>query len=358
MSRHPAGTETWIPRDGDAILTKEDFIFYVIGYLHRPESVFSYIKYVPKKLAKEFNIKWLPYEWKMIETELVRPAKLYSPDNYEEIVNAFRKTYPDYVFDDSKLRKALIAIPKTSIKKVFEPSTSLTRLLKKKKDELDELERSAVELIGLLSDYSKLPLESFGIHGSISLGIQNPESDIDIAVYGARNFRKVIYNLNELTSKNDDFSRLEETIFDVMRRNRFMWKGRRAVVNATRTYEEMTERFGDLNYIATDRHLSFISRVTEDEESVFRPAVYGISGYRPLDANSEIDRRMEPSQVVSMIGELRGIASKGEEIKVSGSLEKVENAKMGRLSHFRVVVGSAERKPQDEFITVTSRRQS
>lgn len=143
-----------------------------------------------------------------------------------------------------------------------------------------------------------------------------------------------------------------------MRRNRFTWKGKRVVLNAIRTYEEITEHFGDLNYINSERHLSFICKVTEDRESLFRPAIYGVSGYRPLDPQSHVEADMRPSQVVSMIGELRGIAFKGDEIKVSGSLEKAEDARTGKLCFYRVVVGSGAIKPQDEFISIVSHPQS
>lgn len=340
-------------------MTKEGFVFYVIGYLHPPERVVSYVKYVPQRLAKEFKVKWLPYEWKLGDTELMRPAKLYSPENYDHMIRAFRENHPGYVVEDAKLKKALLTVPKSSIRKVFEPSTSLTRLIEKgSKGHLDELENAAVELTELLSQYTKVPLNRFGIHGSISLGMHNSQSDIDIAVYGAGNFREVLWTMNELTEKGSEFSLLEESIFDTLRRNRFIWNGRRIVVNAIRMFEEIRENFGDLNYTAVERHLSFTCEVTDDWESVFRPAIFGIAKYEPLDPQSRVEENNEPSQAVSMIGELRGIASRGDRIKVSGSLEKVEDATTGKLHHYRVVVGSAEQKPQDEFISVVSHPKS
>jgi len=43
--------------------------------------------------------------------------------------------------------------------------------------------------------------------------------------------------------------------------------------------------------------------------------------------------------VVSMIGCYRNIAKKGNKIKVSGTLERVENLKTGKIFH-QVVVGT------------------
>jgi predicted nucleotidyltransferase len=346
----------WVPRDGDAILTKEGFVFYTFGYLHSPDRVTSYLKYVPKELAKEFSLEWLPYEWNLATVTLVRPVKLYSPANYEHIIKVLMSSRPEYVVDDPNLNKKLLGVPRKSVGAVFQPSLSLTRLLgKEKTGQLDQLESAAVKLIKSLSRQTGIPLKSFGVHGSISLGMHNPRSDIDISVYGADNFTMVLRHLNALSNKGAEFKFLEETVFDTLRRNRFIWDNKRVVVNATRSYEELREKFGDFTYVATGRHVSFMCEVTDARESVFRPAIYKVSQYEPLDRQSNVEDCMIPCEAVSMIGEFRGIASKGDKIKVSGSLEKVTVTETGELDHYRAVVGSGQQKPQDEFISVGSR---
>jgi len=346
----------WVPRDGDAILTREGFVFYTFGYLHPPDRVISYLKYIPRELAGEFSLEWLPYEWNLGTMTLVRPVKLYSPANYEHIIKVLSSNHPEYVVDDPNLNKKLLAVPKKLIRTISEPSLSLAGLLDNEKTRhLDLLEVAAVKLIRLLSMQTGVPLGSFGVHGSISLGMHNPQSDIDISIYGADNFTTVIGHLDALSKRGNEFSILEESVFDALRRNRFVWDSKRVVVNATRSYDELRERYGDLTYQATGRHLSFVSKVTDATESVFRPAIYAISQYEPLDWQSRIEEDMTPSEAVSMIGEFRGIASKGDRIKVSGSLEKVTITKTGELDHYRVVVGSGQQKPQDEFISIDSR---
>jgi predicted nucleotidyltransferase len=346
----------WIPRDGDAVLTNEGFIFYAFGYLHPPTRVISFLKYIPKESAKEFSLELLPYEWHLGASTFVRPAKLYSPANYEHIVNVFESNHPGYIVNDPDLNRGILSVPKKSIRAVFEPSLSLTRLLEQEKTgRLDQLETAAVKLIKTLSKQTRIPINSFGIHGSISIGMHNPESDIDISVYGARNFATVLRHLPDLSNLGGGFSFLEESVFDTLRRNRFIWDHVRVVVNATRSYEEIREKFGDFTYQTTGRHVSFMCRVTDASESVFRPAIYRISRYEPLDTQSHIEEDVVPCEVVSMIGMFRSIASKGNQAKVSGSLEKVTATKTGKLSHYRVVVGSGQQKPQDEFIYLSSR---
>jgi predicted nucleotidyltransferase len=357
MSHNVEKKREWIPRDGDAILSIDGFIFYTVGYLHPPDRVISYLKYVPKKLADEFNLRWLPYEWNLGDITLVRPVKLYSPENYKHIIEVFKGNHPGYVVYDPSLRKELLTTPKTRIRSVFEPRVSLENLLQKeKRRHLDELETTALKIIKYLSNATKIQLKSFGVHGSISLGMHNPQSDIDIAVYGAHNFSNVLRKMHDMCDEGGNFHLLEDTVFDVIRLNRFIWNEKRVVINAVRCIEEITEHFGEFTYQATRRHLSFKCDVVEDWESVFRPAIYGVSGYTPLDEASDVEESMVPSQVVSMIGEYRSIVSKGEEAKVSGSLERVVESRTDNIHHYRVIVGSGEQKPQDEFIWPGSRQ--
>jgi predicted nucleotidyltransferase len=298
----------------------------------------------------------LPYEWKLGGAKLVRPAKLYSPENYEHTIQTFNNNYPNYLVYDSNLKRKIIAIPRSSIDSIFEPSVSLALLLEKeKKGLLDDLETAATKVVKSISKPTRVAMSSLGVHGSISLGMHNPQSDIDIAVYGATNFSKVLAHLHQMCNATHDFSFLEETIFDTLRRNRFLWHDRRVVVNAIREYKEIRERFGDFIYQATRRHISSKCVVTDDWESVFRPAVYAVSQHRILSEDPQSEGEMKPDQVVSMIGEFRGVASKGEEVKVSGSLERVIEARTSKVVRYRIVVGSGEKKPQDEFIWPSSR---
>ena len=55
--------EKWTPRDGDAIITKDNFIFYVFGYEHPPNRTLAFLKYIPMEYAKFFPIKYLKKKW-------------------------------------------------------------------------------------------------------------------------------------------------------------------------------------------------------------------------------------------------------------------------------------------------------
>jgi predicted nucleotidyltransferase len=74
---------------------------------------------------------------------------------------------------------------------------------------------------------------------------------------------------------------------------------------------------------------------SSDEESVFRPAIYGVKecisvGSEPLDISGV-------TEVASMIGQYRDVISAGEMMKARGVLEQVD----GGEGSLRIVVGSS-----------------
>ena len=91
----------------------------------------------------------------------------------------------------------------------------------------------------------------------------------------------------------------------------------------------------------------FQCAVTDDSETMFRPATYKITNYMPLDAESEVPLDKVPDRVVSNIGCYRNVARQGSQIKVAGQLERVEAIKTGEV-FYQVVVGSAT--SEEEYI--------
>lgn len=321
---------SWTPRDGDIILTDEGLVFYTMGYAHPEDRVTAYLKYVPLSLKHLFDVPWLPYTWHLGEIPLVRPAKLYSPKIYRSVISALRRISEDYVYYSPNDGKEIVTVPKERIRRVYVPGECLKLLLSK--EELDPLEERAVNVIRLLSEKSGVPLSDFGIHGSISLQMHSEESDVDITVYGSENFRRVKGALARLVEEGVAEPLLADR-FDDLRRNRVVFEGVRVVVNATRKLEEIREKYGQYMYRALEP-VEVECTVTEDWEAVFRPAVYGVECE---------ERRIR--QVVSMIGQFRDVAHRGERVRVKGMLERVEGADGSWL---RIVVGSGV--GDDEYI--------
>ena len=333
--------------DGDAFLTKENFIFTVIGYEHPNSRYFCFLKYIPAELKPLFPVRLLRRTWKLRpdDVTLFRAEKLYTAKNYQTLISTFKEHFPDYVYFCPYRWKDIISVPVRAIKRVFPAKNCMEELLAKK--DKDPLEALAAELITLLSRCAGVPIQDFGLRGSIALNMHSEESDVDFAVYGAENFRRVEKAVENLVEKGV-LTYLTSRKMDFQRRFRGKYKGKVFMYNAVRKPGEIRVEYGRYRYTPV-KPVSFECEVTDDSESMFRPALYPITGYKPLNEESKLESSRVPRRVVSMIGCYRNIARKGQKIRVHGTLEKVEDARNSEI-FYQVVVGSGTN--QNEFIAV------
>jgi predicted nucleotidyltransferase len=334
-------TKDWIPRDGETLLTKEGFIFYVFGYEHPDNRVFAFLKYIPSSLAHHFPIRFLEQKWKLGNIELSRPQKLYTAKNYQKFVATLRKTFPHYLYCCPFRGKEVLSVPLDHIERVYLPGECLQKIFKK--ENKDALQKETVELVSLLSAESGVPIQDFGIHGSVGLDMHSEYSDIDLVVYGSENFKKLEAAVNRLADEGV-FSHVCTKKIDYARKHRGRYNDRRFVYNAVRKYNEIDAPHGRLNYTAV-KNVNFSCMVIDDSENMFRPAIYPIKDYLPDDSASELPKEQVPVKVQSMIGYYRNVARKGDRVKVSGTLERVENLETGKVS-YHVVVGTATREKE------------
>jgi len=315
-------------RDGDAVVTVHGFIFYIFGYQHPEGGYDAFLKYVPEVYADRIDLEWLPVRWRRRGMTLLRPRMLYSPENYKGLIDSFKRSFPEYVRYSSTLNRHLIYVPEELIAEVYTPSRELLRL--RRRGPGDELEARALRLIGLISEVSGVSEGFLGIHGSIALGMHHEGSDIDIAVYGAENFRRVQRCLLKLEEAGL-LELLRRGEVEVRRMNRGLFEDVPFVVNAVRRFSEIDRR------PKTYRPLGVVEgrgRVANSPESVFRPAIYRVEEFNPLGGEVEGD----VTELASMIGEHRGLLKAGEGFRVRGVLEEV---RCGDERWLRVVIGSA-----------------
>ena len=327
-------------RDGDILVTGEGFIFYAFGYCHPPGRVVSFLKYVPREYADLFSIEWLDYEWTYSSKRYLRPKRLYSPEVFSEIIRVFKRNFPQYLYYHETLGRYLISVPLANIKELHTPRNALRRLLEK--DRRDPLENKALRLIHLLSSVSGVALDFFGVHGSICLGMHNERSDMDITVYGASNYRRVLWAVKRLETRGA-VKLLRGTSVEALRENTGMFEGTRFVVNAVRLDTEIK---CSKSIYRPHGEVVVECLVEDDSECVFRPAIYKVKDCVLLKGLSSAE---PPREVVSMIGLYRCVARKGDRIVVRGMLEEV----IGQERYFRVVVGSGL---PHEYIALVPRR--
>jgi predicted nucleotidyltransferase len=340
---YTASTTNWLRADGDTFVTKDGFIFNTFGYEHPEDRVFAFLKYIPAEFKSLFNVDMLTRTWMYGETKLFRAEKLYTAKNYQTFIEAFRKNFPDYLYFCPFRGKELITTPLNRIETVYVPRHCLTELRKVKNP--DELQATALELIELISRQSEVGLKDFGIHGSIALNMHSPESDMDFVVYGVENFRAVEQTIAELVNMGE-LSYTSGNRIEAARRFVGKYKGKIWMYNATRQPSEKQNEYGKYRFTPL-APLRFRCTVTDDNETMFRPATYKITNYKPADPASELPFDKVPDRVVSNIGCYRNIARQGSEIKVAGKLERVEPTADGK-TYYQVVVGTAT--SEEEYI--------
>jgi predicted nucleotidyltransferase len=281
--------------------------------------------------------------WKYGETRLFRAEKLYTAQNYKSFIETFRKNFPDYIYYCYLRNKELITAPLSLIERVYVPKDCLTALTQLKQP--DTLQKMALDLICMLSEESGVGMEDFGVHGSIALNMHAPESDIDFVVYGSENFRKVETAIARLVNAGT-LSYIISNRLDAARKFQGRYLKKIFMFNATRKPEEVKTKYGMHRFSSIDP-VRFQCAVSDDSETMFRPATYKISNYKPLDAASELPLDKIPDRVISNIGCYRNGARQGSEIKVAGTLERVESIKTGDV-FYQVVVGTAT--SEEEYI--------
>jgi uncharacterized protein len=338
--------ENWVPMDGDTFVTKDGFIMNTFGYEHPDDRVFAFLKYIPAKYKDMFNVEMLERTWHYGQNELFRAEKLYTAKNYQTFIEAFRKNFPDYLYYDQNRGKELITAPLNRIEEVFVPRDRLVWLRTLPK--LDELQAKALELILLIGAEAEVHISDLGLHGSLALNMHAPHSDIDFVVYGTDNFRRVESAIERLVN-TAKLNYIVGNRLDAARKFQGRYKGKIYMYNATRQFDDVTVKFGQYKYtpLATVR---FTATVCSDSETMYRPATYKISGYKPQDPESELPIDKIPIQVISNIGCYRNVAKQGSEIKVAGKLEKVESTTSDEV-FYQVVVGTAT--SEEEYIWPT-----
>lgn len=328
--------ENWIPSDGDTFATEEGFIFNVFGYEHPNDRVFAFLKYIPAEFKTLFHIPYLEKSWNYGKTKLFRAEKLYTAQNYQAFLETFRSNFPEYIYFCPFRGKEVISVPMRSIKEVYIPKERLRFLMGLKCR--DHLQKMTLDFIDLLSNASNISIEDFGVHGSVALGMHTRNSDIDIIVYGEQNFRRLEKTVDKLVEAGK-LSYVFNNRLDATRRFKGRYLGKIFMYNAIRKPEEIHSNYGEHKFIPL-MPVKFNCKIKDDSEAMFRPAIYKIEDYKPADLVSKLPEEKVPGLVVSMIGCYRNVARKGDKIRVSGMLERVEKIDSNEIFH-QVVVGTS-----------------
>ena len=338
-------------RDRDFLQTNEGFFFCVVGPLHPPKRVISYIKYVPSESGV----------WGSGGKKFSRILPKYTIPNLLETFRYLEQNYPQYLFHSTADNITITAVPYEHIKEHFKPEEKLAQL--RQAPELDSLQEKLVRFTKFLEKISGVSEASFGVTGSILLDIHQPTfSDLDVTVYGTKDSWALKEALAEnrgsgmplkrlegkhleewCIKKSQDYPLMPKEALKLYERkwNLGFFEDRWVSVHPVKLESEVTEEYGEKTYIPCGQ-VTIEAVVSGNVDSLFLPATYQIEDVKFLDGQQLGD----VTEVVSYEGLYDSLAENGETIQAKGKIEKVIEKGTSRQS-YRVLVGSAEGKGRE-----------
>jgi predicted nucleotidyltransferase len=337
-------------RDRDFLQTIEGFFFCVVGPLHPPRRVISYIKYIPSESGV----------WGSGEKKFSRILQKYTIPNLLETFNYLERNYPHYLFHSPVDNITITAVPHESIKKHFKPEEKLSQLRQAPK--LDLLQDKLIRFTRFLEETGDVSEASFGVTGSLLLDIhQATFSDLDVTVYGVKDSWALKSALAEnrgsellkrlggkaledwCIKKSQHYPLTAKEALKLYERkwNLGFFEDRWVSVHPVKLERDVTEEYGEKTYIPCGQ-VTIEAVVGDNVDSLFLPATYQIEDVKFLAGQQSVD----VTEVVSYEGLYDSLAENGETIQAKGKLEKVVEKGISR-EHYRVLVGSPEGKGKE-----------
>lgn len=322
--------------EGFAVETEDGLIFTVKGLHHPPDRVIAYLRYLPDAAGDRVR-------------DGVRYRRVY---HFEEQEAILRTRYPTYLADDPVFGLRLQSVPRRGIRTVHDPRRYLATL--RQRGPGDRLERDTLAVAALLHEIADVPQTDLGVSGSLMLGLHQPNSDLDLIVYGevaSRDVHQVLLdvlhesqgplrrpNPEELAALHAEHRPDTPLAFDAFARlqsrkvNELRYRGRETFIRFVKRPEETDEHYGDRRFEPL-RPAAVRGRVTYDRDSIFTPCRYVVEDAALLDGTPLSDLR----EIVSFRGRFSDQVQDGEWAVAQGSLERVTQE--GRRPYHRLVVG-------------------
>ncbi|MBS3905639.1 MAG: nucleotidyltransferase domain-containing protein [Syntrophaceae bacterium] len=308
--------------EGFAVETVQGLIFTVKGLVHPPDRLIAYLRYLPDPEGDR-------------ERDGKRYRRLYHPNEQEKVLQTLN---PDGLFHDPVSGIRSQAVFRKQICRVYDPCRRLAVI--HQRGPADRVEEDALLLAEFLRESSEAPLEKLGVSGSVLLGLQRRESDIDIVVYGETEGRSVHQALLELledpsSPANRPRGRQLMAIHALHRTdtplsfpdfarhqsrkvNEGYFRGRPYFIRFVKQPAQEDEQYGDLYY---ENLGSAIVKavVTDARNAIFTPCRYFIKDVVFLEGSTTLDLQ----EIISFRGRFCEQVQAGEWAIARGSIEKV-----------------------------------
>ena len=321
--------------EGDYIRTVDGLFFAVKGGRHSDRMVIAILRYVPDKSGDR--------EWNGL-----RYRRVY--DN-ESTTRFLEEHFPFYLNYIDWLRLRLQSVPKNRIAKVYKPVEYLQSILAYPKS---PLMRNIADFVTLLSKESKVSTAFFGVSGSVLIGLERDESDIDINVYGEAEGCRVYEALkrmrpiSEVVSPYDAesveptlVSRWGDTGLDLEKlRDLECRKLLHGLIHGVDYFIRLLVDEDESNSTPMD-DVVVSATVSDTTHSIYTPCIYRVTD---VSIENGSDHRVI-TELKSYRGKFTEQVKTGDKVKARGTIEKV--VKNG-CTYYRLILG----KKGDYLVTV------
>jgi uncharacterized protein len=290
--------------EGDYILTVDGLFFAVKGSVHPDELIIGILRYVPDPEGDR-NIGDITY------------SRVYDIGSTTEYL---WKNHPKYINHIPRLGVELQSIPVDQIISHFDPRNRISSIL--------ENPRYGVDVV--LTEFVKalnVPSTSIGVTGSLLIGAQNDDSDIDINIYGLEDSQRAYEALKKIRETLDWVQPLEGDLFDSVLKSRWGDTGlpwdRFSGIESRKMLHGLVhgcEYFIRL-LVPDDKYVSrpvkkatIKAVVTDDSGSIYNPCIYGVE---PVNESHSI------TELKSYRGKFTEQVKTGDLVEARGTIEEV-----------------------------------
>jgi len=310
--------------EGDYIQTTDGLFFAVKGSRHPDGIVIGILRYLHD-----------PDGDRVLEG--VNYRRVYDIGSTTDYL---RENHPEYVNYIPRIGIKLQSVPVSKIARYYKPRERLNTILSNPES---EVVRVLADFVNALSTKSETSIGSFGVSGSLLIGLQTEGSDIDINVYGQAEARRVYDSLVELRETLDWVRPLDGELFDAVLKSRWGDIGlslglfssieSSKVLHGTVQGREYFVRLliPDDNYVSEPiKRVTIRAKVTDASRSIFNPCIYGVT--QVSGSGGQV------TELKSYRGKFTEQAHEGDIVEARGTLEKVQ----GRdCVYYRLMLGAS-----------------
>jgi uncharacterized protein len=334
--------------EGFYLETRDDLFFAVKGMEHPPDRIISVLRYARSHAGAD-RVKGG-----------VRYRRFYHFPEQEQLL---RVSYPQYLAYDPAFAASLQSVPRSRIRRVYDPCLRLGQLLNNKHK--NGIEEDILAFVNRLQQASGIDFSCIGVTGSLLIGLQNEHSDLDVAVYGTQQCRSCYSALLKILedTAEGELCRLDSSGFDELYAQRVIdtqmpWEafvqleGRKVnqgrfrkrpyFVRFVKNACEVPYNYGQLQYVPVGRS-TISASIADDSESIFTPCRYLLENV-VCHGGSQI---RDLKEVVSFRGRFCEQARNGESVIATGTIELVRAAQ--QISWHRLLLGNS---PDDTMVVM------